>query len=291
LGFLLTLFTAATAASLEARSSPTAISSAQINSYTPYTWYANAAYCSSIATSGTWDCGEQCNANPNFQLIASGGDGSDVQYWYVGYDPSLGTIIVAHQGTDPSQFEALLTDAEIAYSSLSSSLFPGVSSSVEVDDGFQGEQALTAADVLSAVQAGLSIYGTKKVTIVGHSLGAALALIDAVYLPLHLPGVTFNTITYSMPRVGNQAFANYVDANVKLTHINNLIDPIPICPGRFLGYVHPSGEIHISENGNWYACPGQDNTSNLCIVGDVPNIFDGSISDHDGPFNGITMGC
>ena len=36
---------------------------------------------------------------------------------------------------------------------------------------------------------------------------------------------------------------------------------------------------------------GQDNPSNLCIVGDVPNILEGKLSDHGGPYAGITMGC
>lgn len=36
---------------------------------------------------------------------------------------------------------------------------------------------------------------------------------------------------------------------------------------------------------------GQDNPSTGCIVGDVPNIFEGDLSDHDGPYNGVTMGC
>jgi hypothetical protein len=36
---------------------------------------------------------------------------------------------------------------------------------------------------------------------------------------------------------------------------------------------------------------GQDNPSTLCIVGDVPNIFDGDLDNHDGPYAGITMGC
>lgn len=30
-----------------------------------------------------------CDANPNFKPTASGGDGSDVQFWYVGFDPDL----------------------------------------------------------------------------------------------------------------------------------------------------------------------------------------------------------
>ena len=36
---------------------------------------------------------------------------------------------------------------------------------------------------------------------------------------------------------------------------------------------------------------GQDNSNKECIVGDVPNIFEGDESDHDGPYDGITMGC
>lgn len=31
--------------------------------------------------------------------------------------------------------------------------------------------------------------------------GAAIALIDSVFLPLHISGVTFKTIAYGMPRV------------------------------------------------------------------------------------------
>ena len=41
----------------------------------------------------------------------------------------------------------------------------------------------------------------------------------------------------------------------------------------------------------WIAGTGQDNSNKECIVGDVPNIFEGDESDHDGPYDGITMGC
>jgi uracil-DNA glycosylase len=36
---------------------------------------------------------------------------------------------------------------------------------------------------------------------------------------------------------------------------------------------------------------GQDNPSDLCIVGDVPSILDASDTAHEGPYDGIEMGC
>jgi hypothetical protein len=79
-----------------------------------------------------------------------------------------------------------------------------------------------AESVLAAINTALSKYPTTKVTLVGHSLGtshlhsksanltsdylihlgAAISLLDSVYLPLHLPStITYKTITYGMPRV------------------------------------------------------------------------------------------
>jgi len=55
--------------------------------------------------------------------------------------------------------------------------------------------------VLSAVKTGVSTYGTKSVTTVGHSLGAALSLLDAIFLPLHISGLTVTYYGYGLPRV------------------------------------------------------------------------------------------
>jgi predicted lipase len=119
--------------------------------------------------------------------------------------------------------------------------------------------ASTAPAILSAVQNTLSAQGLSDVTVVGHSLGGALALLDGVFLGLQLPqNVTMKVITYGMPRVGNQAFADFVDSQLsgRVTHVNNQEDPVPVVPGRFLGFNHPSGEIRILDSGAWNACPG-----------------------------------
>ncbi|GLB41593.1 putative lipase (class 3) [Lyophyllum shimeji] len=275
---------------LETRQSFTTLSSSQIAAFEPFTFYASSAYCPSSQTM-TWSCGANCEANPTFQPVASGGDGSTVQFWYVGFDPTLATVIVGHQGTDPSKLMPLITDADFFLDPLNQTFFPGIDSKIEVHNGFAEEHAKTATDVLAAVKTALTESGLNRVTIVGHSLGAALAVLDGVYLPLNIPNVNFRTIGYGMPRVGNQAFADYVDANVQLTRITNKNDVVPILPGRFLGFHHPSGENHIQADNSWVSCPGQDNTDGRCSTGDVHTILGGSVKDHSGPYDTVTIGC
>ncbi|THH17777.1 hypothetical protein EW146_g3109 [Bondarzewia mesenterica] len=274
---------------LNKRQSITPLTQNQISAFKPFTYYASTAYCAPSATL-TWSCGANCDANPGFVTTTSGGDGSVTQY--CGRIHFSAALSESGYRSHSELGVPVLTDESLTLTTLDSTLFPGIDSSIEVHNGFAAAQARSAADVLAAVESTLSSYGANSVTIVGHSLGAALALLDSVYLPLHLPSsVMFKTIGYGMPRVGNQAFANYVDANLHLTHINNKEDPVPIIPGIFLGFVHPAGEVHIMDDNLWVSCPGQDNPSKECIVGDEPSLLNSDESDHDGPYDGVEMGC
>ncbi|KAL0568267.1 hypothetical protein V5O48_013727 [Marasmius crinis-equi] len=290
---LLAVFAAVVLASPtpEKRQSITILSSAQVTTFKPYSFYAAAAYCQPANTKA-WNCGANCNANPTFKPVASGGDGGGVQFWYVGYDPTLKTVIVGHQGTDFSEIEAVITDANFVLTGLSTSLFPGVPSAVKVHSGFKDAQADTATQVLAAVKSALSANSANTVTVVGHSLGAAIAHLDALYLRLQLPTTTtVKMISYASPRVGNADFANFIDSKVPMNRINNKKDLVPILPGRFLGFSHANGEIHIKEDNGWASCPGHDNTDTQCSTGDVPNILVGNGDDHSGPYDGVHMGC
>ncbi|KAH8828427.1 lipase [Flagelloscypha sp. PMI_526] len=274
------------------RRSVTALTTAQINAYTPYTWYASAANCAP-STLKTWTCGANCNANPGFKPQAAGGDGSDVQYWFVGYDPTLKSVIVGHEATDTSDLLPILTDADIILSSLNTTLFPGVSSDIKVHSGFKESFEDTATTILAQVKTALSTNGVSKIAVTGWSLGAAISILDGLYLKLQIPTADVSVYGYGMPRVGNAAWAAYVDSKLsgKVTHINNKDDLVPILPGRFLGFAHVSGEVHIKDDNSWVACSGEDNTDSQCTVGTVTNIFVGDAGDHPGPYNGITLGC
>lgn len=89
---------------------------------------------------------------------------------------------------------------------------------------------------------------TQRLTLFDLScIGGAIALLDGIYLSLHISGVSFRTIGYGLPRVcfmlpsnhpinldkyfiyivqvGNKAFADYLDANLSVTYINNKLAP------------------------------------------------------------------
>ncbi|KAI0825661.1 lipase [Irpex lacteus] len=270
------------------------LSQDQISAFSPYTYYAAAAYCEP-STTLTWTCGTNCQSNPSFQPVASGGDGGVTQFWYVGYDIALQSVIVGHQGTDVDKVLPVLEDIDIIQDFLNPTLFPGVSSSVKVHQGFRDAHAKSASAVLAAVNTTLAKYSANHVTVVGHSLGGAIGLLSSFYLSLHLPAsTTFKTVLYGMPRVGNEAFATLIDTHpsLSLSRITNRRDPVPILPGRFLGFHHPSGEVHIDDpSESWIACSGQDNTSDECEIGDTPNIFESDADDHTGPYDEITIGC
>jgi len=278
------------AASPFPRQSVSPVSTSLIPTFDPYTEFARAAYCSGTET---WSCGGACTALPGFVPYVTGGDGDAVPHFFVGYWPEEKTAVVAHEGTDPTQLLSLLTDADFVFATLDSTLFPGLSNSIQVHSGFASAHADTATTVLSAVQQVLSNNSISSVTLVGHSLGGAIALLDSVYLPLHLPSdVTFKTVAYGLPRVGNPAFASYVDTNMgsSVTHITNMLDPIPTVPPELFGFAQPEGEIHIMGGDDWVYCPGDDNPSIDCSTGAVPTVLTSDILDHLGPYDNIWIG-
>ncbi|KAI0271127.1 lipase [Russula aff. rugulosa BPL654] len=265
----------------------------QIVSTDTYANYAAAVKCGPQNLTN-WECGHHCEANPYFKLYEAGGDGAKVQFWMVGFDTAMNSVIVAHEGTEKTKFFADLTDLNILKTKLDPSIFPYIPIDIEVHKGFAEEHAKTAALVLQAVQSLLRMHPGAMVTVIGHSLGGALALLDGLRLRLVLaPTTVVRVITYGMPRVGDQAFASFVDDILPnlVKRINNKHDPIPIVPAMSIGFRHVSGEIHIQETGQWTVCPYEDNQDPRCIVGAVPSIFQATFSDHSGPYNHIMLKC
>lgn len=276
---------------LEARAT-TRLSAAQISGYAPYTQLARAAYCAPKSIKA-WNCGGACSAVLGFNATLNGGDGNGVQYYYVGTWKDKKTIAVAHQGTDPTKFMSVLTDLNFFFAPLDPTLFPGAPADAMVHGGFADAHGDTGTIILTEVKRLLALTGYTSVTVVGHSLGGAIAELDALMFRLSLPAsISIKAVTYGTPRVGNPAFAHYFDSKVTdFTRINNDDNPIPIVPGRGLGFLHPKGEVHFLRSGYAVGCDGSDNaTDELCQIKSVPTILQGNIINHLGPYEGIWIG-
>lgn len=267
------------------------LDAAQFDVYSPYAFLAAAGYCDPRITKD-WQCGPNCEGVPDFVPTAVGGDGYLTQFWYVGFHPTLDSVVVGHQGTKPTNIIPLLTDANFILDNPDNTTFPGLSDAgILIHNGFLEQHDRSFSGILAAVKETLAKHHTKNVVVTGHSLGAAISVLDAVALQLALPkDTTFRIVTFGQSRVGNQEFADYVDAHFKdIVRVTNKHDLVPTIPGRFLGYHHFSGEIHIKKDDSVVLCHGQDNTG--CIIKDVPTIFSSSLNDHKGPYLGILMKC
>ncbi|KAH9924679.1 alpha/beta-hydrolase [Epithele typhae] len=280
LGALVTLrVAAAPAATVVSPREANVVSTTQMSSYAPFTQFALAAYCDGTAT---WSCGDACDSVSSFRPSLAGGDGNAVQKYYVGYWPDQNAVVIAYEGTDPPSCALSdLTDVDLFLAPLDATLFPGIPSSAEVHEGFANEHAIEASAILAETKSLLSSKGATTVITVGHSLGGALAELSALFMTLNLPSsVHVKSVTFGTPRVSD------------FVRINHDHDPIPIVPGRSLGFRHVHGEIHILDsNGKAYACsPDDDATDSQCTISTVPNIFDSNILDHLGPYEGTYLG-
>lgn len=168
--------------------------------------------------------------------------------------------------------------------------------------------------ILASVQTALAEFHADSVTVVGHSAGGAVALLDAVFLSAQPSvDVPINAITFGMPRVGNDAFADFVDRWISVIRVINKEDFIPTLPSLRFGYRHPSGEIRIQESDAWLSYPGsstlflldpcalsrcltaiqgQDSASSQCVMdGSEGDLSKANFWDHFGPYDGVEMLC
>ncbi|KAL0567541.1 hypothetical protein V5O48_014454 [Marasmius crinis-equi] len=283
--------------------------------------FSRVAYCSNAAVTA-WECGGPCDEiGKGVKVIQAGGDDglipmcewrllpsrytrldySRLEIDFVAHDPTTNSIVVAHQGTNSKNLLSILNDAQFLLKDINTDRFTSAKDKdIEVHDGFQKTFERTADGVLDGVKRGLADFNSTKVQVTGHSLGASVAILDALMLKQELDSsVEIQTTLFGTPRVGNQEFADFVDATLgsTLTRITNQNDPVPLVPPHTFGYQHPSGEVHIKavdasgQATDVVSCAGQENESDGCSSGNgVLGLLKLDVPAHKGPyFNNISF--
>lgn len=150
----------------------------------------------------------------------------------------------------------------------------------------------TRETVLPAVAAALEQYPDYEVTLVGHSLGGAVAALAG--LEMRLKGWDPLVTTFGEPMIGNKDFAAFIDHRFgiasnssdevdgggtvvdqrfrRVTHIN---DPVPLLPLKEWGYTAHAGEIFISKS---ELSPSVEDLR-VCVGDQDPNCIAGADAD------------
>lgn len=106
------------------------------------------------------------------------------------------------------------------------------------------------AQLMSKIKELLQKYKGENVSITfaGHSLGASLSVVSAFDLAENgITDIPISAFIFGSPQVGDKRFNERLKkfSNVKILHIRNKIDLIPLYPSLLLGYVNTGIELFI----------------------------------------------
>lgn len=153
-----------------------------------------------------------------------------------------------------------------------------------VHAGFMTSWRQTRARIVPYLEQLVRMYPGFQLTLVGHSLGGAVAALAS--LEFHAHGWNPQVTTFGEPRVGNWELTQYIDkiflpdlatnkTNMyrRVTHVD---DPVPLLPLSEWGYNMHAGEIFISKKSlppsavDIHHCDGDQDPT--CIAGRMTSV-------------------
>jgi predicted lipase len=200
--------------------------------------YAAAALCSSVVH-GTFDCGDRCR---NATMIGSH-NGTLGGFGYIVVDDLLKEIVVGFRGSQSAQdyyhdfdFTKTKTDWD---------------TDGKVHKGFWNVYVDIRLWFIDTLKQTAKNYSDYTISITGHSLGGALAVLFSI--ELHLIGIKSSVYTYGQPRVGDEAFMRW-GLFVPIHRIVADGDIVPTLPPRWFGYEHLHRYGYIIRWGDTFQC-------------------------------------
>ncbi|RUS13440.1 A serine protease triad forms the catalytic Centre of A triacylglycerol lipase [Endogone sp. FLAS-F59071] len=199
-----------------------------------------------------WTCGSYCDEFPNMIVVTTFSTDITRTTGYVARDDLNKAIYVSYRGTFYLQnnlFDVLFE--LVPYLPVTGAM---------VHQGFYSSFNEVIDLVYGNVSQQLANYPDYKVVVLGHSLGAAVALLSTLDLHQRLQSLNVSNLflyTFGEPRVGNPTFAQYAtELGFPTVRLINQNDIYPVLPPRALGYEHEGTEYWIEDaQGNTVICP------------------------------------
>jgi len=237
-----------------------------------YYMYSLSTYCSTQQGLTTWTC-SWCEYVPippvtDMTIFETDGAGMQGTYGFVGRTNE--SILVAFRGS--KTIDNWILDAEFTQTN-----YTPVSGAL-VHEGFYYAYQQVASTITAAVQALQGKFPELPVISTGHSLGAALSLLNAAGL-VQAGIKNVNIWNYGQPRVGNIVFAKYANEIISTIYrVVNMADIVPHLPPEALDYHHEATEIWFPTNHTTYVICNSSGEDPKCSDSVLPTKY--SIPDH-----------
>ena len=186
-----------------------------------------------------------------FQITANNDDEETQSAFYMGVNPVQKRIIASFRGTQSIR-EVFKTDVDVPFADAAkiNSAFGG--GDAKIHQGFVNHYLINA----QAVQGNLTMLAKKfpdyPITITGHSLGAALALIAGMDFAMSPNSKEFvnrlGVVTFGEPRTGNMNWAKLATAQLMDHHfrVEHRGDFVPHLPTTMDQYFHAGPQVRLS---------------------------------------------
>lgn len=238
------------------------------------------SYCvglTGLGISKPFHCLSRCSEFPSFELVKTWNTGQLMSdscgYVAISHAPAKPRIIVAFRGT----YSLANTVADLSTVPQEYAPYPGNPDADESHDslkctnctvhsGFFTSWNVTASTIMPDIEASIAAFPDYSLTLVGHSLGGAVAALAG--LDLKSRGWNPTVTTFGEPRLGNKALMQYIDRRFNMVgspdaqlasvdtyeeklryrRVTHIDDPVPLLPLSEWGYRMHAGEIYITKS-------------------------------------------
>jgi len=222
-------------------------------------------------TSTSWDCPDCLLTGPNVTLVK------------VAWNPIANTLALINLNMDTKEiivtFRGSVNLADYIQNGMLLPIpvsFAGDNGKVRVHGGFYVAADSLFKQIQDTLGQLLAEHQGFRLTFVGHSLGAPLAVLTALRIRSNpvFSQQRFAIFAYGSPRIGNVDFADYVNSlNVTIVRAVNKADLVAHVPARGVQsvYIHHSNQVWVAKNGEINICSTNVYEDPSCSISLGPN--------------------